>query len=161
MLRSAAGTCRGNAVWPDLHNSLAPFMTNSASRCEPCHNSAPKKGTGGRSSAAVGRRKETPYVRRRSVLGASLRFRIPCTVPQRCERMVVYNRRIFLISFLKEVFLRSVILFQSDFCFMRKDLRFRLKSFEFRRCGKFDKKNRRSLKICSGASCAGHSTRRP
>ena len=44
---------------------------------------------------------------------------------------------------------------------MRKDLRFRLRSFEFRRCGKFDKKNRRSLKICSGASCAGHSTRRP
>ena len=37
---------------------------------------------------------------------------------------------------------------------MRKDLRFRLRSFEFRRCGKFDKKNRRSLKICSGASCA-------
>ena len=41
---------------------------------------------------------------------------------------------------------------------MRKDLRFRLRSFEFRRCGKVDKKNRRSLKICSGPSCAGHST---
>jgi hypothetical protein len=40
---------------------------------------------------------------------------------------------------------------------MRKDLRFRLRSFEFRRCGKVDKKNRRSLKICSGALCAGHS----
>jgi hypothetical protein len=39
---------------------------------------------------------------------------------------------------------------------MRKDLRFRLRSFEFRRCGKVDKKNRRSLKICPGASCAGH-----
>src|SRR5260370_25859927 len=71
-------------------------------------------------------------------------------------RMVVYCRPIFLISFLKEVFLRSVILFQSDFCFIRKDLRFRLRSFEFGRCGKVDKKNRRSLKICSGASCAGH-----
>jgi hypothetical protein len=35
---------------------------------------------------------------------------------------------------------------------MRKDLRFRLRSFEFRRCGKVDKKNRRSFKICSGAS---------
>ena len=69
-------------------------------------------------------------------------------------RFVDYNRPIFLISFLQEVFLRSVILFHSDFCFMRKDLRFRLRSFEFRRCGKFDKKNRRSLKICSGASCA-------
>jgi hypothetical protein len=44
---------------------------------------------------------------------------------------------------------------------MKKDLRFRLRSFEFRRCGKVDKKNRRSLKICSGASCAGHSTRHP
>ena len=64
--------------------------------------------------------------------------------------LVVYYRPIFLISFLKAVFLRSVILFQSDFCFMRKDLRFRLRSFEFRRCGKVDKKNRRSLKICSG-----------
>ena len=32
------------------------------------------------------------------------------------------------------------MLFQSDFCFMRKDLRFRLRSFEFRRCGKVDKK---------------------
>ena len=31
-------------------------------------------------------------------------------------RVVVYNRSIFLISFLKEVFLRSVILFQSG-CF--------------------------------------------
>jgi hypothetical protein len=28
---------------------------------------------------------------------------------------------------------------------MRKGLRFRLRSFEFRRCGKFDKKNRSSL----------------
>ena len=28
---------------------------------------------------------------------------------------------------------------------MRKGLRFRLRSFEFRRCGKVDKKNRRSL----------------
>jgi hypothetical protein len=64
--------------------------------------------------------------------------------------IVVYYRPIFLISFLKEVFLRSVILFQSDFCFMRKDLRFRLRSFEFRRCGKVDKKNRMSLEICSG-----------
>ena len=63
--------------------------------------------------------------------------------------------------FLKEVFLTSVILFQSDFCFMKKDLRFRLRSFEFRRCGKVDKKDRRSLKICSRASCAGHSTKRP
>jgi hypothetical protein len=34
--------------------------------------------------------------------------------------MVDYNRPIFLISFLKEVFLRSVILFQSDFCFIRR-----------------------------------------
>src|SRR4029077_3830134 len=47
---------------------------------------------------------------------------------------VVYYRPIFLISFLQEVFLRSVILFQSDFCFIRKYLRFRLRSFEFRRC---------------------------
>jgi hypothetical protein len=31
-----------------------------------------------------------------------------------------------MISFLQEVFLRGVILFQSDFSFMRKDLRFRL-----------------------------------
>ena len=29
---------------------------------------------------------------------------------------------------------------------MRKDLRFRLRSFEFRRCGKVDKRNRRSSK---------------
>jgi hypothetical protein len=42
--------------------------------------------------------------------------------------------------FLKEVFLRSVILFQSDFSFMRKDLRFPLRSFEFGRCGKSDKR---------------------
>src|SRR5437762_2113978 len=35
---------------------------------------------------------------------------------------------------------------------MRKDLRFRLRSFEFRRCGKVDKKYRRSSKICPGAS---------
>src|SRR4029077_18608862 len=49
---------------------------------------------------------------------------------------VVYYRPIFLISFLQEVFLRSVILFQSDFCFIRKYLRFRLRSFEFRRCGR-------------------------
>jgi hypothetical protein len=75
--------------------------------------------------------------------------------------LVVYYRPIFLVSFLKEVFLRSVILFQSDVCFMRKDLRFRLRSFEFKRCGKVDKKNRRSFKICSGASCADHSTRSP
>jgi hypothetical protein len=34
------------------------------------------------------------------------------------SRLVVYYRPIFLISFLQEVFLRSVILFQSDFCFM-------------------------------------------
>jgi hypothetical protein len=44
------------------------------------------------------------------------------------SREVVYYRPIFLISFLQEVFLRSVMLFQSDFCFMRKDLRFRLRS---------------------------------
>ena len=55
----------------------------------------------------------------------------------------------FLTFSLQEVFLRGVILFQLDFCFMRKDLRFRLRSFEFRRCGKVDKKDRRSLKICS------------
>jgi hypothetical protein len=36
-----------------------------------------------------------------------------------CE--VVYYRSIFLISFSKEVFLRSVILFQSDSCFMRHE----------------------------------------
>jgi hypothetical protein len=34
---------------------------------------------------------------------------------------------------------------------MRKDLRFRLRSFEFSRCGKVDKKNRSSLEICPGA----------
>jgi hypothetical protein len=42
----------------------------------------------------------------------------------------------FLISFLQEAFLKSVSFFQSDFSFMRKDLRFRLRSFEFRRCGR-------------------------
>ena len=31
---------------------------------------------------------------------------------------------------------------------MRKDLRFRLRSFEFGRCGKVDEKNRSSLEIC-------------
>src|SRR6266576_3709382 len=47
---------------------------------------------------------------------------------------------------------------------MRKDLRLRLRSFEFRRCGKADKKYRRSSKICPGASSAGHQgaeTRQP
>ena len=76
------------------------------------------------------------------------------------SRFVVYYRPIFLISFLQEVLLSGDILFQSDFCFMRKDLRYRLRSFEFRRCGRVEKKNRRSLKICPGAKCAGHSTRR-
>jgi hypothetical protein len=71
--------------------------------------------------------------------------------PGDLTRIVVYYRPIFLISFLQEVFLRSVILFQPDFCFISKELRFRLRSFEFRRCGKVDKKNRRSLKICLGA----------
>ena len=33
-----------------------------------------------------------------------------------------------LNHFLEEVFVRSVILFQPDFCFMKKDLRFRLTS---------------------------------
>jgi hypothetical protein len=57
-----------------------------------------------------------------------------------------HNRPIFLIAFLKEVFLGSVILFQSDFSFSR----FRLRSFEARRCGKVDRKNRSSLEICPG-----------
>jgi hypothetical protein len=35
------------------------------------------------------------------------------------------------------------------------------RSFEFRRCGKVDKKNRRSLKIRLDASCAGHPRKRP
>jgi hypothetical protein len=50
-------------------------------------------------------------------------------------RLAHYYRPIFLIVFLKEVFLGSVILFQSDSCFMRKDLGLRPRSFEFRRCG--------------------------
>ena len=36
--------------------------------------------------------------------------------------------------------------FPVGFLFHDKDLRFRLRSFEFRRCGKVDKKNRRSLR---------------
>jgi len=43
------------------------------------------------------------------------------------------GRAIFLIFILKEVFLRSVILFQPDFCFMNEDLRFRLRSWEVKR----------------------------
>jgi hypothetical protein len=53
--------------------------------------------------------------------------RWPGNRPSAC--VVVYYRPIFLISFLKEVFLRSVILFHSNFCFIRKNLRFRLRSF--------------------------------
>src|SRR5580693_5750214 len=64
-----------------------------------------------------------------------------------------------LISFLKEAFRRSVILFQSDFCFMRKGLRFPLRSFEFGRCGKSNKRIRSSSEICPCAPCAGHSTK--
>jgi hypothetical protein len=63
--------------------------------------------------------------------------------------------------FFKRGFSEKCYSFPVGLSFMRKDLHFRLRSFEFRRFGKVDKKNRRSLKICSGASCAGHPTRRP
>jgi hypothetical protein len=72
-----------------------------------------------------------------------------------CRRLLPAN--IFNL-FLKEVFLRSVILFQPDFCFMNEDLRFRLRSWEIKRCGKVDKKNCSSLEMCLGARCAGHPT---
>src|SRR6266404_3764027 len=54
----------------------------------------------------------------------------------------------------------SVILFQLDSCFRRKEFRFPLRSWAIKRIGKCDKKNRSSLEICSGARCAGHPTRR-
>ena len=47
-----------------------------------------------------------------------------------------------------------------DFCFRRKELRFRLRSCEVKRGRKWDKKNRSSWEICPGALCAGHPTRR-
>jgi hypothetical protein len=50
--------------------------------------------------------------------------------------------------------------FQLDFCFRRKEFRFRLRSWELKRCGKCDKRIRSSLEISSRARCAGHRTSR-
>ena len=54
----------------------------------------------------------------------------------------------------------GVILFQLDLRLSRTKLRFQLRSWKLKRCGKCDKRNRSSLKICPRALCARHPARR-
>jgi hypothetical protein len=54
----------------------------------------------------------------------------------------------------------GVILFQLDFCFSRSKVRFQLRSWRLKPCGKCDKRDRSSLKICPCALCPRHSARR-
>ncbi len=53
----------------------------------------------------------------------------------------------------------SVIVFQLDFSFGRKQSRLRLRFWEIKRCGKCNTRNPSSLEICPRAPCAGHSTK--
>jgi hypothetical protein len=63
--------------------------------------------------------------------------------------------------FFTRAFSEKCYFFPVGFLFHEEGSPLPTRIFEFRRCGKVDNKNRRSSKICPGASCAGHRTRRP